>query len=235
MDDAIVQFIDAVDAWLRAVDAWDAEERQLVANAIPEELEGQTFKSDAVEQAAQDVLAAGRPAIAAIIARGAGAGDVALVARYAVRGDGEALCNVREMWPRVSAELEVIRASHPGNAQPAGAGQDGAQPGAPKRKRRKRASDKPRELTRPQIEAMQLYGECKGNFTEMGRRMGIDRKTAKQHYEAAAKKVGQQAVNPYPKTTTIAHDRRGQADVSEIDDARRETDSADARRFKRRG
>ncbi|MDY0171076.1 MAG: hypothetical protein RBS80_31340 [Thermoguttaceae bacterium] len=134
----------------------------------------------------------------------------------------------------VKTILAACMASGP-EPQPVDNGQDGAQPGTPKRKRRKRASDKPRELTGPQIEAMQLYGECKGNFTEMGRRMRIDRKTAKQHYEAAAKKVGQQAVNSSPKTTTIAHDRRGQADVSEIDDARRETDSADARRFKRRG
>lgn len=120
-----------------------------------------------------------------------------------------------------------------------GNGQDGTPAekpnGTAKRKRRKRGSDKPRELTLRQVEAMQLYGECKGNFTEMGRRMGLDRKTAKQHYEVAAKKIGQQAVKLKHETTTIAHDRRGQADISEIDDARREIDSADSRKYKRRG
>lgn len=104
-----------------------------------------------------------------------------------------------------------------------------------KRRRRKRAGDVVRPLTPRQLEAMQLYGECKGNFAEMGRRMGLDRKTAKQHYDAAASKVGPKAVAQKPETNAIAHDCRGQADISDIDDARRGPDSTDARRYKRRG
>ena len=89
-----------------------------------------------------------------------------------------------------------------------------------KPKRRKRASSKPRQLTAKQLEAAQIVGECKGNFAEAARRLGKDRKTVKQSYDAAMKKLGKEAVATH-QTRWYPRDRRGQAYLTAEDDRRR--------------
>jgi len=97
-----------------------------------------------------------------------------------------------------------------------------------KQRRRPPSEDKsPRKLTARQVEVMQLVGECKGNFAEVGRRLRLDRKTVKEHYEAALKKLRQVGVKSperklKAKTTQLPEDRRGQVNVA--DDLRRSQD-----------
>lgn len=56
-------------------------------------------------------------------------------------------------------------------------------------------------LTSKQLEAIQLCGECKGNMSEVARRMGVSVATATQHRDAANKKLGMSA----PKTSKTVH------------------------------
>jgi len=60
---------------------------------------------------------------------------------------------------------------------------------------RRRAPSKPKPLTARQAEALQLFGECKGNYQETARRMGVVPKTVRQHVDAALKKLGQSATD----------------------------------------
>lgn len=114
-----------------------------------------------------------------------------------------------------------------------GSGKPAAQKGkGGKGKKRKRQSDVFRPITPAQAEAIQVVGECKGNIAEAARRLGKDPKTVKQSYEAGLKKIGGKAVKP--TTKAIATDRRGQSDVADIDDARRDIDSDESRKFRRR-
>lgn len=86
------------------------------------------------------------------------------------------------------------------------------------KRRRRRQPAEPKPLTPKQVEVVQLYGECKGDFAEVARRMNLDRKTVVEHYEAAMKKMGKTAVKP--TTRSIPADRRGQATLSHDDDQR---------------
>lgn len=87
---------------------------------------------------------------------------------------------------------------------------------SPKVRKQKRIR-KPGPLTVQQKKAMELWAECKGNFSEVARGMGLDRKTAKQHVEAGLLKFGAEEarlllakVRP-PKFQKIPEDHRGQA------------------------
>lgn len=88
-----------------------------------------------------------------------------------------------------------------------------------KRKRRRRKADPiPRPLTAKQVETVQTVGECKGNIAEAARRLGKDRKTVAESYEAAMEKLGIQAVKHQTKPLPL--DRRGQENLSGEDDRR---------------
>lgn len=89
----------------------------------------------------------------------------------------------------------------------------------PSKRRRRQGDPKQVALTPKQTEAVQIYGECKGNFAAAARRLGIDRKSFKERYDAAAGKLGSKAVKH--ATTQIASDKRGQSDIVEKDDRRR--------------
>lgn len=92
-------------------------------------------------------------------------------------------------------------------------------PKKPSRRKRKRAATK-RPLTAKQTEAMMLLGESGGNIAEVGRRMGVDRKTAKQHLDVGFEKLGTSALKP-GKTMSLPTDKRGQESVNEESDKRR--------------
>ena len=55
---------------------------------------------------------------------------------------------------------------------------------------RRPAKAPPKKLTDRQSEVLLLYGECKGNMSEVARRMGVTHPTAMQHYNAANTKLG---------------------------------------------
>lgn len=95
----------------------------------------------------------------------------------------------------------------------------GAEGRKPPVRRRRRAGLVPKPLTAKQTETVQVVGECKGDLAEAARRLGIDRKTVKQHYDAASRKLGKIAVKH--TTQPLRTDRRGQANVAQEDDRRR--------------
>jgi predicted DNA-binding protein (UPF0251 family) len=86
------------------------------------------------------------------------------------------------------------------------------------RRRRRMTDAPPRPLTAKQTEAVQIVGECKGNLAEAARRLGIDRATLKERYEAASEKLGKRAVKH--ATKSLPTDRRGQENLSRYDDRR---------------
>lgn len=94
--------------------------------------------------------------------------------------------------------------------------------GGKKRNGARRQSDelggKEPTLTAKQVEALTLYGTCKGNITEIGRRMGIASQTARQHVEYGFVKLGQSLPKTRAKTTGLPTDKRGQENVVEDDD-----------------
>ena len=99
--------------------------------------------------------------------------------------------------------------------------------GGTKRKRSRRQPGdtdlKIQKLTAKQTEAMQLFGECSGNYTAIGKRMGIGRKTAEGHVKAAFKKLGKMVPQRKTRTTSLPNaslpnDRRGQANVVQDSD-----------------
>lgn len=67
----------------------------------------------------------------------------------------------------------------------------------------------PRRPTPRQLEAVQLFGEHKGNKAAAARAMGVHRKTFDQHYKAGLKNVDLKSL-PQPKTRRLPTDRRGQ-------------------------
>jgi|GEM_PF-4875590 len=99
-----------------------------------------------------------------------------------------------------------------------GVAEAGRKPAGRRSKPRKTA-DEIRPLTDRQSEAIQFHGECEGNFAEMGKRMKIGRKTAKEHYQAGMKKLGQAAQKKTHlrgvKKQNLPHDGRGQVDLAE--------------------
>jgi DNA-binding CsgD family transcriptional regulator len=76
-----------------------------------------------------------------------------------------------------------------------------------------------RKITERQAEVAQIVGECKGNFAEAGRRLQINPKTARQHYRAAMRKLGDAGIRgPRASMNKLAEDSRGQADFFADDD-----------------
>ena len=79
------------------------------------------------------------------------------------------------------------------------------------------------KMTKRQSEVLLLWPECRGNFAEIGRRLRLDPKTVKQHYDAAMKKL-RDAGLPTPdqklKPTTgrLPESGRGEVDLYEDHD-----------------
>jgi hypothetical protein len=85
---------------------------------------------------------------------------------------------------------------------------------ARKPKRRRRASPKkPVPLTAKQVEAMQLVGEHKGNFTAAGKAAGKTPTAMRKLYNKACAKLGTKTVKH--ATQRLPEDRRGQATVED--------------------
>ena len=89
-----------------------------------------------------------------------------------------------------------------------------AKPEAPNAKRvpgrnRKPTKSPAKPLTAKQVEILRLHGECKGNMSEVARRMGVTHPTATQHYTEAHKKLGITA-SERARTTRLGADHLGQ-------------------------
>ena len=93
-----------------------------------------------------------------------------------------------------------------------------APPSKAKSRKRSRTLPKDRELTAKQVEAVQVFGECKGNKAAAARRLGIDRSSLAERLDRAWEKLGKRATKH--ATKAIPRDRRGQAHVSAEDDRR---------------
>ena len=105
-----------------------------------------------------------------------------------------------------------------------------AEPDVPKAKRgKRRQSSKPRPLTPKQTEALQIVGECGGDIAEAARRLGKDRKTVEQHYQAGLAKLGR-AMGRKPKVEQLRNGLRGQPEVTAEDDRRARIRPVDRRR-----
>jgi hypothetical protein len=89
-----------------------------------------------------------------------------------------------------------------------------------RRHRRPPLTPKARPLTGRQCEVVQIVGECKGNLAEAAKRLGIDRKSLKESYDAAMEKLGRAGI-PKSKTKRLPVDLRGQVAVTK--DCRRAT------------
>jgi predicted DNA-binding protein (UPF0251 family) len=85
-------------------------------------------------------------------------------------------------------------------------------------RKRKRGTIKVKPLTARQVEVVQIVGECNGDLAEAARKLGIDRKTVKQHFDAASRKLGKAVVTH--ATQPLRRGLRGEADVSYEDDRR---------------
>ena len=90
----------------------------------------------------------------------------------------------------------------------AGAGPTRAK-GPTRRKHRQRS---PGKLTAKQLQAVQAFGNCNGNYARTAAELGVCRATAKQHIEAAYRKLGQK-VPKTPMTRALPTDRRGNVSV----------------------
>jgi predicted DNA-binding protein (UPF0251 family) len=81
-----------------------------------------------------------------------------------------------------------------------------------KKKRRRHANQKPTPVTPKQLDAMQLYGEHKGNIAAAAKAAGVSRAAMMKLIQKAQKKLGKQAVEKV-KTTPLPEDHRGQVAV----------------------
>ena len=90
-------------------------------------------------------------------------------------------------------------------------------PTKPKKRRRKSTNKKVNPLTNKQIEALRLDGECQGNMSDVARRMGIKASTARQHRDAANKKLAI-VVSKKAATERLKTDRRGQEVIQDNHD-----------------
>jgi len=108
----------------------------------------------------------------------------------------------------------------------------------PKRRQKPRKTTPIKPLTDRQTEAIHLYGECQGNYAQMGKRMSISPKTVKQHYVAGMKKLSQTAQEKTHtrgvKKQNLPHDARGQVDLAEHKGTIVEGRKLDGKRFRRR-
>lgn len=71
-----------------------------------------------------------------------------------------------------------------------------------------------------QLEALKVVGECAQNFAEAGRRLRLDPKTVRQHYNAGLKNAGKLASKLVgrPKVQSAPVDHRGQVNVASGED-----------------
>jgi len=90
------------------------------------------------------------------------------------------------------------------------------------RKRRGVRTRKPRPLTARQVEVIETVAQAKGNIAEAARRLGRNRKTIEEIHKAGWEKVGKVAYHSKDKTRLLVRDRRGQENVCEEDDKRRQ-------------
>lgn len=158
------------------------------------------------------------------------AGEIEAHPRRAALGIRDALEWLRDGLPAYASALRKAQARRPDaevSNQIARVGElvreSLSREQAPKKKRRRKRRpplDKDiRPLTDRQTEVVQIVGECKGNFAEAARRMCLNRKTVKEHYDTAMAKLGLAGVrNPAkqlkPKTQRLPEDRRGQVNIS---------------------
>jgi DNA-directed RNA polymerase specialized sigma24 family protein len=88
------------------------------------------------------------------------------------------------------------------------------------RRRKRTGGQQQQPLTEKQMEAVKLHGDCEGNISEVGRRLGIDRKSAEQRIKSGFAKIGK-TVPKKAKTQKLKRGNRGEDDVAEEDDKRR--------------
>ena len=84
-----------------------------------------------------------------------------------------------------------------------------------KRRRRKRPAQ-PKPMTALQLEAYETVSNCKGNFSQAADKLGKNRKTVEQHYNAALAKLAtlksetQANIVPKHRARKLSADQRGQ-------------------------
>ena len=83
-------------------------------------------------------------------------------------------------------------------------------------KRRRTSAARP--LTALQQQAITLYAEHRGDIAKVATAMGIHRSTAKQHLDAANKKLLTPRAGASVTTRGLSHDKRGQADVADSEE-----------------
>lgn len=81
-----------------------------------------------------------------------------------------------------------------------------------RRRSKKRKSAQTKPLTEKQIQALHEYGLCKGNISEIARRLGICDRAAAERLESAWKKMGgnQEQYLRQRKEKPLSRDKRGQ-------------------------
>lgn len=89
----------------------------------------------------------------------------------------------------------------------------GSPPAKGKTRARRRPPAEAKALTPRQVEVLHVWAECKGNFADAGRRLGIARKTVQECVAAAQKKLGKKAVKQ--TTKSLPKDRRQQESAAE--------------------
>lgn len=98
----------------------------------------------------------------------------------------------------------------------------------PKKRRRRRGPDV-QKLTVKQRVAIEIVADCQGDFAKAARRLGKDRKTVKQHYDAGMKKMGE-AIGRKPKVKSLPTGSRGESEATAEDDPRARIRPTDRRR-----
>lgn len=133
------------------------------------------------------------------------------LARYRVRADGWAAALAgAEQSPWSTKALDRITAAMAAMNPPRA---KRAKPTSAEKKKRNRA---PSPLTTQQKKALELWMEYRGNYSRVARALRVDRKTAKQHVEAAVNKFGgaeaAHLLARYmpPKFQKLPEDHRGQ-------------------------
>lgn len=107
---------------------------------------------------------------------------------------------------------------------------------AARRSRKPRSPNaKNRRLTEIQRHTVEVVARHQGNINKAAKELGKDRKTVKQCHVAAMKKLGKDTIKygKPGKKRTFLRDARGNEDISDIDDQRRDSDEDQARRYRR--
>jgi len=82
--------------------------------------------------------------------------------------------------------------------------------------RKRRTFRQPTKLTPAQVEAVQLVGEHKGNYTAVGKATGKTRQAVTKLYKKGIDKVAATGADTSPlKTQALPADRRGQRDIAD--------------------